>query len=93
MDNYTSHDVKNDVYSHVCINFTKNDILDNLQEVVKKIDESKTYKIIGKDFIAQVVPIDYLDENNTNNNNEIFSSSSHTNFTDCEIILRDHYKI
>ena len=93
LDNYTSHDVKNDVYSHVCINFTKNDILDNLQEVVKRIDENKTYKIIGKDFIAQVVPIDYLDENNTNNNNEIFSSSSHTNFTDCEIILRRHYNI
>ena len=93
LDKPISHEDKNDVYSHLCINFTTNDILDNMEEVVYKIDENKTYKIIGKDFIAQVVPIDYLDENNTDNNNEIFANSSHSNFTECEKILRDYYKI
>ena len=93
LDDYFSRDDKNAIYSHLCPNFTTNDILDNMEEVVNKIEENKTYKIIGKDFIAQVVPIDYLDENNTNNNNEIFSNSSHTNFTECEKILREHYKI
>ena len=92
-ENYISHDEKNGVYSHLCQNFTKNKILDNLNEVVNKIEENKTYKIIGKDFIAHVLPIDYLDENNTNNNNDIFSNSSHTNFTECEKTLRDHYNI
>ena len=93
LDKHISHDDKNDVYSHLCINFTTNDILDNMEEVVNKIDENKTYKIIGKDFIAQVVPIDYLNENNTENNNEIFANLSHSNFTECEKILRDYYKI
>ena len=63
--------------------------------MVKIIEPNKNYKIIGKDFIAQIIPIDYLDENNTKNNteNDFSSSSSYINFTECEKILRDFYKI
>ena len=93
LDHVFSHDDKNDIYSHLCPNFTTNEILDNMEDVINKIEGNKTYKIIGKDFVAQVVPIDYLDENNTINNNEIFSNSLHTNFTECEKNLRAHYKI
>ena len=75
------------------LEFTQNNILNNTDDIVKKIDENKNYKIIGKDFVAQIFPIDYLDENNTKNNTEIFYSSSYTNFTECEKILRDVYKI
>ena len=53
--------------------------------MVKYIDENKTYKIIGKDFLAQVIHIDYLDEN-TQNITDIFSPS-YINFTECEKIL------
>ena len=83
MDGYLTSDDKNGIYSHLCPNFTTNEILDNMEDVVNKIEENKTYKIIGKDFVAQVIPIDYLDENNINKNNEFFSNSSHTNFTEC----------
>ena len=68
---FTSDDKKH-IYSHICPNFTTNEILDNMEDVVNKIEENNTYKIIGKDFVAQVVPIDYLDKSNTNRNNEFF---------------------
>ena len=56
--------------------------------MIELIDENKTYKIIGKDFIAQVIPLD----ENTTNNTDIFTSS-YTNFTECEKILREFQKI
>ena len=93
LDGYLTSDDKNGIYSHLCPNFTTNEILDNMEDVVNKIEENKTYKIIGKDFVAQVIPIDYLDENNINKNNEFFSNSSHTNFTECEKTLRNFYNI
>ena len=93
MDHIFSHDDKYDISTYLCLNFSKDNILNNTDDIVKKIDENKNYKIIGNDFVAQIFPIDYLDENNTKNNTEIFSSSSFTNFTECEKILRDVYKI
>ena len=56
--------------------------------MIELIDENKTYKIIGKDFIAQIIPLD----ENTTNNADIFTSS-YTNFTECEKILREFHKI
>ena len=92
LDKDLSLDNKNDDYSsHLCPNYTKNNILDNLEDIVNQIDENKTYQIIGENITIGVMPIDYLDVNNTNKNKEIFSSS--TNFTECEKILREYYKI
>ena len=88
LDNYFSHDKQNDIYSHLCPDFSKDDIKDNLNFIVQKIDNNTNYKIIGKDFIAQITPLDYLNDNITNNT-DIFSSSSYTNFTECEKILRE----
>ena len=82
-----SHDKQNDFYSHLCLNYSKDNILDDLDDMVKLIDKNKNYKIIGKDFIAQVFPIDYLNGKSTNNA-DIFSTS-YTNFTECEKILRE----
>ena len=89
LDNF-SVDKQNDIYSHLCPDFTKDNIKNNLNTVVQRIDENKTYQIIGEDFIAKLIP---LDGNSNNNNTEIFPSHSYINFTECEQILRDIYKI
>ena len=93
LSNYISYNEKKDLYDHLCPDFKKNEILSNLNDTITKIDKNTNYKIIGDDFIAIIIPIDYLDSNNTNNNKEIFSSSSYTNFTECEKKLRELYNI
>ena len=82
---YFSLDKQNDIYSHLCPDFSKDNIKDNLDMILQKIDDNKNYKIIGADIIIQIFP---FDENNTNNT-DIFPSSSYTNFTECEKILRE----
>ena len=87
LKNNNSYDDKNNIYFHLCLNYSKDKILDDLDDMIKHIDVNKTYKIIGKDFLAQVIPIDYLD-GNTRNITDIFSFS-YINFTECEKILRE----
>ena len=92
LDNYNSYDQKNDIYSHLCPDFIKDEIIIDLNKTIERIDKNKSYNIIGNDFVAQIIPIDSSDQNNIDKNNEIFTSS-YTNFTECEKILRNAYDI
>ena len=88
--NNVNDDIKNDTYTRLCPNYHINQISNNIIDIIEKIDENKTYKIIGNDFVAQIIPIDSSNENKTDKN---LASTSYVNFTECENILRNHYKI
>ena len=64
--------------------------MENIDDMLPKIDDDTRYIILAKDYIAKIAPIDYLDENK---DTEIFSPSSYVNFSGCENILRDYYHI
>ena len=89
-DKYITYDETKDIYFHICPKYLMNEINDNINEIIDKIDINKNYKIQGKDYIAQVSPIDYLNPDLTT---EIFAPLTYVNFTECEIILRAKNKI
>ena len=89
-DQFISYDYKNKIYFHICPTYNTEEILENINEIVNKIDIDKNYKIQGQNYIAQVSPINYLDPNK---NNAIFAPLTYVNFTECEKILRIIYQI
>ena len=62
-----------------CFN-TKEDIISNLKEFLKKYDGDKIYEIFGDDYEIKISPI---------NNKKFKSISTYINFSNCENILRE----
>ena len=88
--NNINDNIKNDIYTRICPNYHINQITTNIIDIIEKIDKNKTYKIIGNDFVARIIPID---SSNENKNDKNLTSISYVNFTECENILRNHYQI
>ena len=92
LDNYISYDLIKDISIHFCPDYMLDEVMSNVLDMVYRIDINQNYKILAKDYIAQITPIDYSNPD-TNINTEIFSPSSYSNFSECEQKLRNHYKI
>ena len=78
----------NDTYTRICPNYSMNEITDDIKDIIENIEEDKDYKIIGDDFVAQIIHIDSND-NTTKNTTPL----PNFDFSECENILRNHYKI
>ena len=89
-DKAISHDSKNDIYYHLCPQYNKAQIEENIIDIVNRIDNITRYIIEAQDFCAKVAPINYLNENI---NTEIFLPFSYVDFTECEKILREIFTI
>ena len=61
------------------INKTKEDLINNLTEILNKIEIGKKYEFKGDDFIILVRPT----------NSTYLENSTHINFSECENILRN----
>ena len=64
-------------------NVTRETLIDKLQSIINEIEIGKSYQKIDDDFSIFIFP--------TNSTNLI--SNTHVNFTQCEKVLREHYKI
>ena len=94
LDEYISYDKDKDIYYYICPKYNTNEIIPNIDDIIDKIDTEKKYTIIGKDYIAKIIPIDYSDPSTNNTNNtEIFFPSSYVNFSECEKKLRNKHGI
>ena len=89
LDNYTSHYKEKDIYYYICPNYNKDEVIDNINDIIDKIDKNKNYIIEGKDYTTKITPIDYSDPD-ANTNTELFSPSTYANFSNCESILRGY---
>lgn len=65
------------------VNFTKENLFDEIQSIVDKIEIGKTYEKIEDDFSLYIYPT----------NSTFLTSVTHVNFSECESILRKHYKM
>ena len=65
------------------INKSKEELIDNLDDIITKIDIDKKYEIKGKDFILRISPT----------NESLYPNSTHVNFGECEKVLRNFYNI
>ena len=65
------------------VNFTKENLFDEIQSIVNKIEIGKTYEKIEDDFSLYIYPT----------NSTFLTSVTHVNFSECESILRKHYKM
>ena len=61
----------------------KDEILSNIKDILKDKEPGITYKIKGEDYIIIIKP----------SNSTMESNSANIIFTECESILRQHYKI
>ena len=86
LDNYYIYDPLKDINIHLCPDYILAEVKENILDMLNRIDINKTYKILAKDYVAQIRPIDYSD--NSRINTEIFSPSSYVNFSECEKQLR-----
>ena len=77
-----------DTYTRICPNYEIEKITDDIIDIIKNIDEDKDYKIIGKDFVTQIIHKDSSNETDKN-----LTSFSYINFTECENALRNYHKI
>ena len=89
LDNYYIYDPIKDINIHLCPDYILAAVKENILDMLNRIDYNKTYKILAKDYVAQIRPIDY--SNNSRINTEIFSPSSYVNFSECEKKLRHYY--
>ena len=64
-------------------NKTKEDIENNLDEIINSIEIGKKYEIIGDDYNIRISPVNLIDSFN----------STYVEFSICEQILRKQYKI
>ena len=90
LDNNIYNETNNDINSRICPNYHINQITHDINDIIEKIDKNKTYKIIGNDFVAQIIPFDFSNETEKDKN---LTSTSYINFNECENILRNYYKI
>ena len=65
------------------VNITKENLFDEIQSIVDKIEIDKTYEKIEDDFSLYIYPT----------NSTYLTSVTHVNFSECESILRKHYKM
>ena len=65
------------------LNISKNEVIDNISNILNKTEIGENYEINGKDFNLIIKPT-----NSTSSKN-----STHVNFQNCEDILRSHYNI
>ena len=61
----------------------KNDLINNLTELINEIIIGQKYKITGDDFILEIRPT----------NASFLENTTHINFSKCETILRDEFNI
>ena len=64
-------------------NITKENILKEIQSIAENIEIGKTYKKEEEDFSLYIYPT----------NSTFLTSVTHVNFSECESILRKHYKM
>ena len=65
------------------IDINKEEIQDNLKDILDVVDVGNNYQIRGNDFSLKIKPT----------NSTIFDNSTHVEFNECEKILRNHYNI
>jgi len=65
------------------INKSKEELKNNLDDIIRKIDIDKKYEIKGEDFILRI----------SRTNESLFENSSYVNFEECENVLRNFYNI
>ena len=78
----------NDIYTRICPNYSIHEIIDDIKDIINNIDEDKDYKIIGSDFVAQII---HIDSNSSKAKNG--SSLPNFDFMECENILRNYHGI
>ena len=71
--------IVNDIHTRICPNYTIHEITDDIKDIIDNIEEDKDYKIIGSDFVAQIIHID-SNENKTKNT----TSLPNFDFIECE---------
>ena len=88
-----SHIDENNIDIYECSTFKKENLEDNLNEVINGLDISKekNYIINGQDYKISITPVDYL-ISNVKTIEELFYPK-YENFTECEKILREFYSI
>ena len=79
---YYHYDNKTNKY-YACINKTKEQLIQNISELIEDIEIDQTYEIKGNDYSVKISPI----------NATVLSSVSHVNFTKCVDLLRISYGI
>ena len=92
LDNYIDYDSLKEISIHYCPDYILAEVNENALDMIFRIDINQTYKIFAQDYVALITPIDYSDPD-TNTNTEVFSPSSYANFSECEKLLRNYYKI
>ena len=65
------------------INKTKEEIINNITDIISDKEIGKNYEIKGDDFTIIIKPT----------NSSSFQNSTHVDFDKCEILLRNHYNI
>ena len=65
------------------LDISKDEITNNLKEILKEIKVGKNYEIFGNDFNLKIKPT----------NSTVFDNKTHVEFDECEKILRNHYNI
>ena len=61
---------------------SKEELVQNLQNIINKIEIGKNYKMIGNDYILMIKP-----------NNTFIPNYTYVDFLSCENVLRSHYNI
>ena len=79
----TSPTITNSIIKLDNVNITKENLFNELQSIVDKIEIGKTYEKIEDDFSLYIYPT----------NSTFLTSVTHVNFSECESVLRKHYNI
>ena len=66
------------------INMTKEEVIDNLKEIIKEYQIGKIYELFGNDYDAKISPLNVKDYKNL---------STYIEFSICEDILRKYYNL
>ena len=87
-----SQNIENSFNTLLCPNYSIEKMNENINEIVNQINENTNYKIKTNDYIIQITLLENNSSQNLNKN--IFSLNlTYVNFSECEKILRDYYKI
>ena len=79
----TINEENNNIIIYEKIETKKGKIMEELPNIIKNIEIGKIYEKIGEDYSILIYPT----------NSTYLTSKTHVNFSECETILRNHYKI
>ena len=69
--------------NQIKVNVTKENLIDKISEIIDEVEVGKIYEKKDDDFSIYIYPTNYSHS----------SSTTHVNFSQCEKVLRNHYKI